>query len=57
MGSVPMTNLGMFGITEMAMKIADAPPPAHRVFGTPSRVRTRPKSLHDRISRSKGPLF
>ena len=39
-GSVAADNLGMFGITEMAMKIADAPPPASRIPGTPSRVRT-----------------
>jgi hypothetical protein len=39
-GSVADDNLGMFGINEMAMKIADAPPPAHRIPGTPSRVRT-----------------
>ena len=39
-GSVADENLGMFGITVMAMKIADAPPPAHRILGTPNRVRT-----------------
>jgi hypothetical protein len=33
-------NLGVFGTTEMAMKIADAPPPAHRIPGTPSTVRS-----------------
>src|SRR6516225_10693001 len=54
-GSVADDNLGMFGITEMAMKNADAPLPGaphHRN----SKQGEEPRSLRGRISGSKGPL-